>query len=125
MPEEFIRKFIYLYEDYTKIVEQVKDKLDQENSPNSPSKLNQNSSAEEKNLRISKLEQEKKQLEKEKKELEEKLAEQGLGSEERKSKELELDNIRRLLEENGKKRKKLSGKGNNPTNTEKDNSKLN
>jgi len=95
--------------------------LEQSNSPNSPSKLNHNA----KKLLISKLEKEKEQLEKEKKELEEKLAEQGLGSEERKGKELELDSIRRLLEENGKERKKLSGKGNNPTNTEKDNSKLN
>ncbi|CAG8602512.1 4926_t:CDS:2 [Paraglomus brasilianum] len=119
--EEFIRKFIYLYEDYTKIVEQVKDKLNQENSPNSPGKSNHNS----KNLRISKLDQEKKQLEREKKELEEKLAEQGLGSDEKKSKELELDNIRRLLEENGKRREKLNGKGDKPVNSQKDNIKLN
>ena len=114
-----------MYEDYTKIVEQVKDKLDQENSPNSPGKSNQNSGTQEKSLRVSKLDQEKKQLEREKKELEEKLAEQGLGSDEKKSKELELDNIRRLLEENGKKREKLNGKGDKPVNSQKDNSKLN
>ncbi|CAJ0845089.1 8006_t:CDS:2 [Entrophospora sp. SA101] len=118
-PDEFIRKFIYLFEDFTKIIEQVKTKLEQPNSPRSPEKPSQiPNSTDDKNHRISKLEEEKTFLEKQKHELEQKLANSESSPTEKELTKVLLTDNHRSLEENEKKRKKLvdeKEKGNNPT----------
>jgi len=103
-----------------KIVERERERQPN-HSPTIPNSHQQNN-----DKIISELEEESKQLRAKIKQLEQQLNNQQFSGDEKKIKESELDINRKLLEEREKELAKLrKQKPNQPTNTEKDNSKLN